>query len=179
MVNGGGRNQWEIWGANAQEGDLQNFYKGIRPQSKENDTYFPMHRKGSIQMGNGGDNGNGSAGTFYEGIMTASYPSEAVIKAVQANIVAANYDVPSVSTSRLTSFTPNATQELKVAFTNTSTEAVSDVKLTLNLPEGWSSETTKTLTETIETGATVETSFNITAPASVDAGYLRAKAEWE
>src|SRR5690606_26991647 len=58
MVNGGGGNQWEIWGANAQEGDLQNFYKGIRPQSKENDTYFPMHRKGSIQMGNGGDNGN-------------------------------------------------------------------------------------------------------------------------
>src|SRR5690606_34829627 len=44
---------------------------------------------------------------------------------------------------------------------------------------GWYSETTKTLTETIETGATVETSFNITAPASVDAGYLRAKAEWE
>ena len=40
-------------------------------------------------MGNGGDNGNGSAGTFYEGIITAAYPSDAAINAVQANIVAA------------------------------------------------------------------------------------------
>src|SRR5690606_20370101 len=171
MVNGGGRNQWEIWGANAQEGDLQNFYKGIRPQSKENDTYFPMHRKGSIQMGNGGDNGNGSAGTFYEGIMTAGYPTEGVVKAVQANIVAAKYDVPNVSLSRLTSFTPNATQELKVSFTNTASEAVSDVKLTLELPKGWSAEEVNALTQSVAAGATVETTFNITAPTAVDAGY--------
>ncbi|OYX28162.1 MAG: hypothetical protein B7Z06_02335 [Flavobacteriales bacterium 32-35-8] len=178
MVNGGGGNRWEIWGANAQEGELQNFYKGIRPQSKENDTYFPMHRKGSIQMGNGGDNGNGSAGTFYEGIMTAGYPTEDVVKAVQANIVAANYDVPNVSTSRLTSFTPNASQELKVSFTNTSAEAVSDVKLTLELPNGWSSKEVTALSKSIEPGATVEAIFTITPPTSVDAGYLRTKAEW-
>ncbi|PKQ46999.1 arabinofuranosidase catalytic domain-containing protein [Confluentibacter flavum] len=178
MVNGGGGNQWEIWGANAQEGDLLNFYKGVRPQSKENDTYFPMSRKGSIQMGNGGDNGNGSAGTFYEGIMTASYPTEDVVKAVQANIVAAKYDVPSVSLSRLTSFTPGAVHELKVSFTNTSAEAVSDVQLSLDLPQGWSSEATTTLSGTIAAGVTVEAVFNITSPTSVDAGYLRAKAEW-
>lgn len=178
MVNGGGGNRWEIWGGDAQKGDLLNFYKGVRPQSKENDTYFPMSRKGSIQMGNGGDNGNGSAGTFYEGIMTASYPTEDVVKAVQANIVAAKYGLPSVSLSRLTSFTPNATQELKVSFTNTSAEAISDVKLTLDLPKGWTTKEVTVLSKSVAAGKTVEATYNITAPKMVDAGYLRTKATW-
>ncbi|MDL2244570.1 hypothetical protein LJC54_03605, partial [Parabacteroides sp. OttesenSCG-928-J18] len=75
MVNGGGGNVWEIRGGNAQEGELSLFYKGIRPESNENSNYYPMHKKGAIQLGNGGDNGNGSAGTFYEGVMTLGYPS--------------------------------------------------------------------------------------------------------
>ena len=52
-----------------------------------------MNKKGAILLGNGGDNGNGSAGTFYEGVMTTGYPTEATTDAVQANIVAAKYDV--------------------------------------------------------------------------------------
>ena len=60
MFGGGGRNFWELKGGNAQEGGLQTFYAGVRPGSRENSAYYPMHKKGAIQMGNGGDNGNGS-----------------------------------------------------------------------------------------------------------------------
>ncbi len=74
MVNGGGGNRWEIRGGNAREGGLSVFYQGPRPGSNENNYYYPMHQKGAVQMGNGGDNGNGSAGTFYEGVVTSGYP---------------------------------------------------------------------------------------------------------
>jgi len=178
MVNGGGGNQWEIWGGNAQEGDVSNFYQGVRPQSKENDTYFPMHRKGSVQMGNGGDNGNGSAGTFYEGIMTSGYPTEEALKAVQANIMAAGYDVSPVRMSRLTSFTSGSVQGLKVTFTNIDSQPVSDVRIKVKLPEGWPSVEAKTIDASIAPGATVETIFTITSGASASAGYLTVSAEW-
>lgn len=178
IVNGGGGNQWEIWGANAQEGDLSNFYKGIRPQSKENERYFPMHRKGSVQMGNGGDNGNGSAGTFYEGIMTSGYPTAEALKAVQANIVAAGYSVTPIQMSRLTSFTPGSSQELKITFTNIDSEPVSDVQIKVALPDGWPSVETQTIDESIAPGAPIEIIFTITSAPSVDAGYLKVIAEW-
>jgi non-reducing end alpha-L-arabinofuranosidase len=61
VFGGGGRNFWELKGGNAQQGGVQTFYAGVRPGSKENSAYYPMHKKGAIQMGNGGDNGNGSA----------------------------------------------------------------------------------------------------------------------
>lgn len=83
MVSGGGGNQWEIHGADAQGGELTTLYKGIRPHSLDNNWYYPMHRKGAVQLGNGGDNGNGSAGTFYEGVMTTGYPDEETLKSVQ------------------------------------------------------------------------------------------------
>ena len=50
-----------------------------------------MKKEGAIILGIGGDNSNGSAGTFYEGVMTSGYPSDATENAVQANIVAAGY----------------------------------------------------------------------------------------
>ena len=34
-----------------------------------------MHKEGAIILGIGGDNSKGSAGTFYEGVMTSGYPS--------------------------------------------------------------------------------------------------------
>ena len=37
-----------------------------------NATYDPMRKQGAILLGNGGDNSNGSQGTFYEGAMTAA-----------------------------------------------------------------------------------------------------------
>ncbi len=185
MVNGGGGNQWEIRGGNAQEGELSTFYKGIRPQSLENDNYYPMHKKGSIQLGNGGDNGNGSAGTFYEGIVTQGYPDEAAVNAVQENIVSATYNLPYVDLSRVTTFTPESTQEMTVTFNNATGGSVKNVSLSLSLPSGWDAVVSGTnkksqkFSETIAPGASVSETFEITSPSSMSSGYVTGEAEWK
>ena len=51
-----------------------------------------MKKQGAIILGIGGDNSKGSAGTFYEGVMTTGYASASTEAAVQANIVAAGYN---------------------------------------------------------------------------------------
>jgi non-reducing end alpha-L-arabinofuranosidase len=81
-------NHWSIRGGNAQSGGLSTFYNGVRPNVAG---YNPMRKEGAIILGTGGDNSIGSAGTFYEGAMTAGYPSDATENAVQANINAAGY----------------------------------------------------------------------------------------
>ena len=78
---------WSIRGANAQSGGLSTFYSGARPSGG----YNPMHKEGAILLGIGGDNSKSSAGTFYEGVMTSGYPSDATENAVQANITAVRY----------------------------------------------------------------------------------------
>jgi hypothetical protein len=85
----GGPNQWAIRGGNAQSGGLSTFYSGQRPNVPG---YNPMHKEGAIILGTGGDNSKGSVGTFYEGVMTTGYPSDATEDAVQANITAAGYN---------------------------------------------------------------------------------------
>ena len=50
-----------------------------------------MRKQGAIILGIGGDNSCHAVGTFYEGVMTASYTSDATDAAIQANIVAAGY----------------------------------------------------------------------------------------
>lgn len=52
-----------------------------------------MSKEGAIILGIGGDNSVGAQGTFYEGVMTSGYPSDATENSVQANIVAAKYAV--------------------------------------------------------------------------------------
>jgi hypothetical protein len=84
----GGANKWAIRGGNAQSGGVSTFYSGQRPNVSG---YNPMHKEGAIILGIGGDNSKGAAGTFYEGVMTAGYPSDATENAVQANIVSAGY----------------------------------------------------------------------------------------
>src|SRR5690348_5566978 len=81
-------NNWSIRAGNAQSGGLSTFYNGARPNVAG---YNPMHKEGAIILGIGGDNSKGSAGTFYEGVMTSGYPSDATENSVQANIVAAGY----------------------------------------------------------------------------------------
>ena len=88
----GESNQWEIIGGNAQSGGLTTFFSGPRPAN-----YNPMHKQGAILLGIGGDNSDGGAGTFYEGVMTSGYASAATANAVQANIVAAGYGTGSSS----------------------------------------------------------------------------------
>ncbi|WP_410670058.1 arabinofuranosidase catalytic domain-containing protein [Amycolatopsis sp. cmx-4-68] len=84
----GGPNHWAIRGGNAQSGGVSTFYDGVRPNVSG---YNPMRKEGAIILGTGGDNSIGSAGTFYEGVMTSGYPSDATENAVQANIVEAGY----------------------------------------------------------------------------------------
>ncbi|MFF0312545.1 alpha-L-arabinofuranosidase B [Streptosporangium sp. NPDC004379] len=81
-------NHWAIRGGNAQSGGLSTFYNGVRPNVPG---YNPMKKEGAIILGIGGDNSIGARGTFYEGVMTSGYPSDATENAVQANIVAAGY----------------------------------------------------------------------------------------
>jgi hypothetical protein len=184
VVDGGGGNQWDLRGGNAQEGPLTTFYSGIRPGSLTNNSYFPMHRKGAILLGTGGDNGNGSSGTFYEGVMTTGYPTEATTDAVQANIVAAKYDVQQLSLSRLTTFTRNSTQHVTETFTNTTGSTAVGVKLGMSVPTGWtalvSGTTDKSVTfeDPVAPGASVSATFTVTSAATTGAGFLTGKAEW-
>jgi len=183
VVNGGGGNKWQIRGANAQEGVLKTFYDGIRPHSLDNNFYYPMHRKGAVQMGNGGDNGNGSAGTFYEGVMTAGYPSDATTDAVQANIVAARYDVPSLGLSRITTFTPGSAQNVTATFTNITRAPVTGVSLSISVPKGWESvvsgtrKTSKLFKSPIAPGSSVSATFSITASSATGTYFINGKAE--
>ncbi len=77
-----------IRGGNAQSGGLSTFWNGGRPSPN----YNPMHKQGAIILGIGGDNSKGAQGTFYEGVMTSGFPSDATENSVQANIVAAGYN---------------------------------------------------------------------------------------
>ncbi|MFI5909925.1 alpha-L-arabinofuranosidase B [Dactylosporangium sp. NPDC051541] len=92
-------NHWSIRGGNAQSGSLGTFYNGARPNVAG---YNPMKKEGAIILGIGGDNSVGAAGTFYEGVMTSGYPSDATENSVQANIVAANYNTSGSSSGGLT-----------------------------------------------------------------------------
>src|ERR1700744_586838 len=82
-------------GGDAQSGALSVMFDGPRVDA----TYDPMRKQGAILLGNGGGNSNASPGTFYEGAMTAggALPTDATEQLVQANIVAAGYDVPRLS----------------------------------------------------------------------------------
>ncbi|MEU9544515.1 arabinofuranosidase catalytic domain-containing protein [Streptomyces mirabilis] len=92
----GDPNHWGIRGGNAQSGGLSTFYDGPRPNVSG---YNPMRKQGAIILGIGGDNSKGAQGTFYEGVMTSGYPSDATENAVQANITAAGYSNSSGGTS--------------------------------------------------------------------------------
>ncbi|HEX5398168.1 MAG TPA: arabinofuranosidase catalytic domain-containing protein, partial [Verrucomicrobiae bacterium] len=185
VVDGGGGNKWDLRGGNAQQGGLTTFYSGIRPGSSNNARYFPMHKQGAILLGNGGDNGNGSAGTFYEGVMTTGFPTEATTDAVQANIVAARYNEPRTSLSRVTTFTPRSSQDVTMTFRNATGTSVTGVKLSLSAPAGWTSvvpggtETTRTFADPVAPDASVSAIFKVTSSVTTDAGFLTGKAEWK
>ena len=68
---------WRSMGGDAQQGDLQIMFDGSRVINDRN-SYDPMRKQGAILLGNGGDNSNGSQGTFYEGAMTApgTFPTQ-------------------------------------------------------------------------------------------------------
>jgi hypothetical protein len=177
---------WASLGGDAQKGPLQVMFDGPRVDI----TYDPMRKQGAILLGNGGDNSNSSQGTFYEGAMTESgtFPTHATDQLVQANVVAAGYNVARLTLAPasaaaappgLQSFAPGSSQDTMVRFTNTTGMPVTDVKLSLSLPKGW----TATLAAAPATGpvapdTSVTATFHVTAGPSAFNGDLVATATY-
>ena len=106
---------WTSMGGDATQGPLSVMFDGPRVDS----TYDPMRKQGAILLGNGGDNSNGSQGTFYEGAMTAAgtFPTNATDQLVQANVVAARYGTQQSETAveRVRNASPIKINEFRIS----------------------------------------------------------------
>jgi non-reducing end alpha-L-arabinofuranosidase len=183
---------WTSMGGDAQQGALSVMFDGPRVDS----TYDPMRKQGAILLGNGGDNSNSSQGTFYEGAMTAAgtFPTDATDQLVQANVVAAKYDVPRLSLTPasataappgLQTFSPGSSQDTTVTFTNTTGAAATGVRLSISLPsKQWASvvqgttDASKTFAEPVAAGASVSAIFKVISGSEAFNGDLVANASW-
>jgi len=186
---------WTSMGGDAQQGALSVMFDGPRVNS----TYDPMRKQGAILLGNGGDNSNSSQGTFYEGAMTAAntFPTDATDQLVQANVVAARYDVPRVSIAPgpegtpatatppgLQTFSPGSSQDTTVTFTNTTGTTAAGVRLSISVPTQWTSfvpgttEKSKMFTDPVAPGASVTATFKITSGPAPFNGDLVGNASW-
>ena len=177
-VNGGDGNQWDLRGADAAQEAVTTFYSGVRPGTPDSDAYYPMHKKGGMLLGNGGDNGNGSAGTFYEGVMTVGYPTDEVITAVQANIAAAKYRAYPLALSRIPSFRQGESRQVGVFLENVTTKPLSDIRLEFSTPAGWSIRQTGETAQCLEPGEKITVMCELTGPAFRSSGELVATARW-
>jgi len=183
---------WTSMGGDAQRGALKVMFDGPRV----NATYDPMRKQGAILLGNGGDNSNGSQGTFYEGAMTAAgtFPTDATDQAVQANIVAAGYGVQTLSMAPasataappgLQTFSPGSSQDTTVTFTNTTGAPAVGVKLSISVPsQQWAcfvlgtKETSKTFSDPVAPGASVSATFKVTSGLAAFNGDLAGNVSW-
>jgi hypothetical protein len=185
---------WRSMGGDAQFGDLMVMFDGPRVIN-DRSSYDPMRKQGAILLGNGGDNSNGSQGTFYEGAMTAAgtMPTKKTDQKVQANIVAAQYDVQRLSIAPTTAidtppglqtFSPLSLKNTTVTFTNITRVSVTDVKLSVSVPKGWTSvvsgskEASKMFAGPVAPGATVSATFEITSGTAAFDGDLVGNAFW-
>ena len=185
---------WRSMGGDAQGGELQIMYDGGRIQNPRS-SYDPMRKQGAILLGNGGDNSNGSSGTFYEGAMTApgTFPTIETNQKVQANVVAAGYDVQMLQISAsnkidkpnlLQTFAPKTTQNVTVVFKNTSKQVIDDLELSLITPRGWKAIGKDIMSKThkipfaLEPGQSVSVEFAVTSAKKLINADLTAKATW-
>jgi hypothetical protein len=182
---------WTSMGGDSQRGRLSVMFEGPRV----NPTYDPMRKQGAILLGNGGDNSNSSQGTFYEGAMTAAstFPTDATDQLVQANVVAAKYDVARLSVAPasatatppgLQTFSPGSSQDTTLTFTNTTGAPATGVKLSMTVPARWSavvsggSNATQTIAGPVAPGASVTATFKITSGPGAFNGDLVGNASW-
>jgi hypothetical protein len=86
LLKNNGQTTFALKGGDAQSGSLTTWYQGGLPNG-----YSPMHQEGSIVLGTGGDNSDRGSQSFFEGVMTAGYSTDAADDTVQADIVAAGY----------------------------------------------------------------------------------------
>jgi hypothetical protein len=191
-IGKGEPHHWTSMGGDAQKGALSVMFDGHRV----NPTYDPMRKQGAILLGNGGDNSVGSQGTFYEGAMTAAntFPSNATDQLVQANIVAARYDVTPLSLAPAAAagthggpqtFTPGSSREFTVTFTNTTGTPAADVTLTIAVPsKQWTAvvsgttQTSKMFAQQVAPGASVSATFKVTSAPAAFNGDLVGHASW-
>ena len=178
-VNGGGGNQWDLRGADATQEAVTTFYSGVRPGTPDSDAYYPMHKKGGMLMGNGGDNGNGSAGTFYEGVMTVGYPSDETVAAVQKNIAAARYQAYPLELSRITSFNPGESRQVGVFLKNETSAPLTDIVFDFVLPDGWDIRPEGESPLRLEPGEKQTLIYTLAAPAGRSSGTLLVNARWK
>jgi len=185
---------WTTLGGDAQQGGLKVMYDGQRVQNPRN-SYDPMRKQGGILLGNGGDNSNGSQGTFYEGAMTAAgtFPKDETDQKVQANVAAAKYAVARLSLAPasavatppgLQTFSPGSSQQTTLTFTNTTGVPAAGLKLSIAAPDGWTSaisdagETSKTFADPVAPGVSVSATFKVTSAAAAFNGDLVGNASW-
>jgi hypothetical protein len=181
---------WRSMGGDAQRDDLKIMFDGPRVKNPRS-SYDPMRKQGAILLGNGGDNSNGSQGTFYEAAMTApnTFPTQETNQKVQANIVAAQYDVqrlsiaPASATATppgLQTFSPGSAQDTTVTLTNTAGAHVRNVKLGITAPAGWTvvAKTPGTIAGMVAPGQTVSTTFTVTSGPAAFNGDLVGNASW-
>jgi hypothetical protein len=183
---------WTSMGGDAQRGALSVMFDGPRVDS----TYDPMRKQGAILLGNGGDNSVSSQGTFYEGAMTAAgtFPADATDQLVQANVVAARYDVPRLSLAPasatatptgLQTFSPGSSRDTIVTFTNTTGAPAVGVELSISVPnKQWTSfvmgatKTSATFADPVAPGASVSATFKVTSGPAAFNGDLVGHARW-
>jgi hypothetical protein len=168
---------WTSMGGDAQKGALSVMFDGPRVDH----TYDPMRKQGAILLGNGGDNSVGSQGTFYEGAMTAagSFPTDATDQLVQANVVAARYDVPRLSfASGLQTFSPGSSQDTTLTFTNTTGVPATGVKLSISVPNSPWTATSMTIPDPVAPGASVSATLKITSGQAAFNGDLVGNVSW-
>ena len=185
---------WRSMGGDAQHGDLKVMFDGPRVINEKN-SYDPMRKQGAILLGNGGDNSNGSQGTFYEGAMTAAgtFPTKETNQKIQNNIVAARYDVQRLRIAPantidtppgLQTFSPHSSQNTTVTFTNTTGAPIKDLTLSISVPQGWKSvvlsskETSKKFADPIAPDAIVSATFTLTSGSESFNGDLVGEASW-
>src|SRR5690348_3025652 len=183
---------WTSMGGDAQRGDLKVMWDGRRV----NGSYDPMRKQGAILLGNGGDNSNGSQGTFYEGAMTlaGTFPSDATDQKVQANVVGAGYKAAAIAIKPAASetptgiqtFSPGSAQEVTLTFTNTLTTAANSVTFSVKAPVGWQAVPSDsprgsnmvTITGFRQPGESVSTRFTvISGPSSLNGDHV-GRADW-
>ena len=185
---------WRTMSGDAQQGELEVLYDGCRIKNPRS-SYDPMRKQGAILLGNGGDNSEASAGTFYEGAMTkgGTFPTAETNQAIQANVVAAGYDVQRLAISAsdktgrpngLQTFAPKTTGSTSVVFVNTTGAAIDDLELSIVTPRRWKAfvagtrEKSRKVGYTVEPGQRVVVAFDVTSPRKAFNGDLTAKASW-
>jgi hypothetical protein len=130
ILKNNGQTEFALRRGDAQSGTLTTEYSGGEPTTAPG--YSPMQVEGAIVLGTGGDNSNGSIGSFFEGVMTSGYPLDATEDLVQMNIATVGYGASTGISGSLSigseislqATTPGSTGNYLTDPNNTTTQAV-------------------------------------------------------